>query len=225
MDQTPIHEIHNEDVLRLIPRSARRIIEIGCSSGALAREYKKINPDSLYIGVEIDAEYAQQAKRHCDTVYTLNIESAEESELRERLSGDCWIFGDVLEHLVDPWALLRRVRSVLSPGGSLIACVPNAQHWSVQARLNSGLFRYEPLGLLDRTHLRWFTRITLVEMFDETGFQVVEALARVPVDSGAEKVLPAIRQMAAAVGTDPDTAVRDSLVFQYIMRVIPKTDG
>ena len=64
---------------------------------------------------------------------------------------DCWVFGDSLEHLRDPWALLGRIRSHLPIEAHIVACIPNAQHWSVQARLNCGIFRYEDQGLLEPT--------------------------------------------------------------------------
>ncbi|NDH44257.1 MAG: glycosyl transferase, partial [Betaproteobacteria bacterium] len=68
MQQTPIHEHHNPDLLALVPRTSRRLIEIGCSSGALARAFKQQVPESHYVGVEIDPRYAELAKRHCDEV-------------------------------------------------------------------------------------------------------------------------------------------------------------
>jgi len=178
MDQTPVHEQHNADLLRLMPQAARRVVEVGCSSGALAREYKKLNPTCGYHGIEIVRDYARLARRYCDSVLELDIENLDHQAVRD-LEADCWVFGDSLEHLRDPWTLLRRIRAVISPDGHVVACIPNAQHWSVQARLACGEFRYEDKGLLDRTHLRWFTRITILEMFHETGFRVALMQARV----------------------------------------------
>ena len=89
MDQTPAHERHNVDLLRLMPPDARRIVEVGCSSGALAREYKKVNPGCRYLGVEIEAQYAQLARRYCDCVQELDIESLDDAAIRN-LEADCW---------------------------------------------------------------------------------------------------------------------------------------
>lgn len=69
-----------------------------------------------------------------------------DSEFCSMLTPSCWIFADVLEHLYDPWAVLRRIRASATPTTSVIACIPNAQHWSVQLKLNGGEFRYEDLG-------------------------------------------------------------------------------
>lgn len=165
MDQTPIHEFHNPDLLKLIPVNSKNLIEIGCSSGALAREFKKISPQANYFGVEIDPAYAASALRYCNETAVLNIEKAGDEFWDSKKDRDCWIFGDTLEHLQDPWVILNRIYQALPVGGSVVACIPNAQHWSLQARLSIGDFRYEKDGLMDRTHLRWFTRQTIVEMF------------------------------------------------------------
>lgn len=221
MQQTPVHDQHNPDLLAFIPRDARRLTEIGCSSGALAREYKKSNKDCHYVGVEIVPEYAQLARRHCDTVIELDIEQVDENYLRENLQSECWIFGDSLEHLRDPWSLLSKIRKIIPTNGSIVTCIPNAQHWSLQARLNCGDFRYEESGLLDKTHLRWFTRATIIEMFDVAGFEIVEGQPRIFDEPARDRFLPAIRVMATAAGCDPEVAVEDALPLQYVIKAIP----
>lgn len=221
MEQTPAHEHHNPDLLALIPRDARAVVEVGCSSGALAREYKKLNGGCTYIGIEVVPEYAKLARRHCDLVLELDIESADDQYLRDHLDCSCWIFGDTLEHLRDPWLLLSRIRKVIPAEGSIVACIPNAQHWSVQARLSCGLFRYEEAGLLDRTHLRWFTRTTITEMFQGAGFRLAGGFPRIFEEPGREKVFPAIRLMAKCIGADPDASINDALPMQYVVRAVP----
>jgi hypothetical protein len=109
VDQTPAHELHNPDLLAFVPLTASRLIEVGCSSGSLAREFKKQGGNGYYTGIELVPEYAELARRHCDRVLTLDIESLDAEHLRTELAGDCWIFGDTLEHLRDPWTLLGRI--------------------------------------------------------------------------------------------------------------------
>jgi hypothetical protein len=221
MDQTPVHEQHNPALLPLIPGDAKIIVEVGCSSGALAREYKKINSNCQYIGVECVPEYARLAERYCDSVIETDIEIVDEDYLRNTLAGDCWIFGDTLEHLRNPWSLLSKIRRVIPDSGSIVACIPNAQHWSVQVKLNCGEFRYEDSGLLDRTHLRWFTRLTIIEMFRDAGFKIVDGSPRIFNEPNREKVLPAIKAMAASIGADPEMAANDALPLQYVLRAVP----
>ncbi|HEX5092614.1 MAG TPA: methyltransferase domain-containing protein [Burkholderiales bacterium] len=223
MEQTPAHEHHNPELLQAIPTTARRLIEIGCSAGALAREFKKVAPHSDYLGVEVDAGYAKLAERYCDRSVVLDIERADEAFWADNADRDCWIFGDTLEHLVDPWAVLTRIRARIPAAGCVVACIPNAQHWSVQARLSIGDFRYAQEGLLDKTHLRWFTRQTILELFDQTGFLVANAVARISENEPhRDRVLPVIEQMARQLEVDPQVAVSDALPLQYVVRAVPK---
>ena len=221
MHQTPVHEQHNPDLLRLIPLTTRRVVEVGCSSGALAREYKKLNVGCHYLGIDIDPTYAKLAERYCDEVLVLDIEQITESYLAEHLAADCWIFGDSIEHLMDPWRLLQTIRSHIPPDGCIVTCIPNMQHWSIQAKLNDGRLRYEDSGLLDRTHLRWFTRTTMVEMFHMARFKIVEGFPRIFNEPGRDRVLNAIRAMAQLLGADPERAVSDALPLQYVVRAVP----
>lgn len=114
---------------------------------------------------------------------------------------------------------MRRPAFVAS--GCAVLCVPNAQHWSVQARLCAGLLRYEDSGLLDRTHLRWFTRITLLETVRACGFRVEEGHPRIFDEPHRDRCLPHLRALAQAMGVDADQAVQDALPMQYVLRIVP----
>ena len=188
----------------------------------MAREVRKLNPNVHYTGIEIEPAYAQMARAHCDRVLDLDIEAASPELLADELAADCWVFGDVLEHLRDPWQLLQKIRSAIAQGGCVVACIPNAQHWSVQARLNTGAFRYEDSGLLDRTHIRWFTLTTIIEMFNQAGYTIETGMPRVFPDPACEKFLPGIRAMAAAAGMDPEAAVQDALPLQYVIKAVAR---
>lgn len=221
MQQTPAHERHNADLLAVIPLSSARLIEIGCSSGALAREYKKLNPACHYTGIDICRNYADAASAHCDVTLSLDIESIADSAFEELFPSDCWVFGDSLEHLRDPWSILRKIRGKLRPGACIAACIPNAQHWSVQVRLNSGNLFYEDSGLLDRTHLRWFTRTTIIDLFKVTGFRIEAFVPRIFHEPQRERVADAIRMMSRLNGADPEQAVLDAMALQYVVRAVP----
>lgn len=222
MKQTPAHDVVNAELLSLIPLDARRIVEVGCMQGALARVVRERAPAVHYTGIDIDPDYAQVAAAHCHDAFSCDIEKIEPARWDKLFPSDCWIFGDCLEHLRDPWLLLRRIRTAIDPDGTLLVCVPNAQHWSVQWRLASGNFRYEDSGLLDRTHIRWFTRITLLEMFQGAGWRVESGMTRnlqpVPQQAG---ILEALRGLAVAGGFDPEQAVADAIPFQYVFKLRP----
>lgn len=222
MEQTPVHEQHNADLLSLIPIISKKLIEIGCSSGALAREFKKLVPDADYRGVEIDANFADLARRHCDLVSVLNIENADEKFWSDNSDRDCWIFGDTLEHLQNPWRVLKNINDVIPEGGVVVACIPNAQHWSIQAKLSIGDFRYEAQGLMDKTHLRWFTRQTVIELFDQSGFAIEKGAPRIFDEPQREPFLPVIGEMARLAGSDPEMAISDSLPMQFVVQARKK---
>lgn len=222
MEQTPVHEQHNADLLSLIPVACKKLIEIGCSSGALAREFKKLVPDADYRGVEIDVNFADLARRHCDVVAVLNIESADENFWSDNGDRDCWIFGDTLEHLQNPWRVLEKIHHVMPEGGVVVACIPNVQHWSIQVKLSIGDFRYETQGLMDKTHLRWFTRQTMIELFDQAGFVIEQGAPRIFNEPQCESFLPVIAEMARLAGSDPEIAISDSLPMQFVIRAIKK---
>jgi SAM-dependent methyltransferase len=224
MQQTPVHDIHNNDLLNVLPKTSLNLIEIGCSSGALAREFKKIKPDCHYIGSDIEPSYCELAKRYCDVVYDLNIDKTESDFFEAHKDRDCWIFGDTLEHLVDPWRVLREIRNIIPAHGVIAASIPNAQHWSVFAKLSIGDFRYVDSGLFDRTHLRWFTHATILELFSQTGFRVISIHPRIFDEPMREQYMPVIRligEMAKACGSDPNLAIQNSLAFQFVVLAIP----
>lgn len=211
---------YNPDLLALMPPAAARVLEVGCSTGALARAFKAINPNCDYRGIELDSRAAEGARRYCNDVSVLDIDTLAERDFAVFRDRDCWVFGDVLEHLRDPWQVLARIRKIIPSGGCIVLSVPNAQHWSVQAKLALGDFRYEDGGLFDRTHLRWFTRVTLLEMVTKAGFRIDAGRPRIFDEPQRERVLPAIRAMAASLGADPEQAVQDALPLQYVVRAI-----
>jgi len=221
MDQTPAHDNYNPDLLRLMDRAFGTVVEVGCSRGALAKAYRQSFPQARYIGIEIDAGYAEAARAHCDRVLCGDVENLPAADWGMLFPSDCWVFGDALEHLRDPWALLRRLRQDIGAQGQVLACIPNAQHWSVQARLAAGAFNYEDQGLLDRTHLRWFTRSTIIELFGSSGFRVEKMLSRVFKEPAKDRFLPAIGDLASAAGADRERALRDCLPLQYVLRALP----
>ncbi len=221
MKQTPAHDNVNLDLLAHIPAGSRRIVEVGCANGAMARAWRSQHPDSHYVGIDIDPDYAARAAAHCHRAFAADVEQLDDAALADLFPSDCWVFGDCLEHLRDPWRMLSRIRERIDADGSLVTCIPNAQHWSVQWRLLSGQFRYEDQGLMDRTHIRWFTRQTMLEMFASTGWRVEAGVSRqVPAPQQAQ-ALAAVGAFAAAFGLDPAQAQQDATPIQYVFRLRP----
>lgn len=122
--------------------------------------------------IERDPAAAELAGRFCERMVVANVEELDLASMLGDERFDVVLFGDVLEHLVDPGAVLAKVASVLAPGGYVVASVPNVAHGSVRLALLSGEFRYSDRGLLDCTHLRFFTRETLADLFREAGYAI-----------------------------------------------------
>ena len=218
MEQTAPHFNYNPDLLAIMPEAAK-VVEVGCSTGALAKAYKEQHPIADYLGIEVDECYGSKARQWCNAVLVGDVEDllsspASSDDLRAHL----YVFGDSLEHLRDPWAVLARVHQLLAPGGIICACIPNAQHWSLQARLSIGEWHYEESGLMDRTHLRWFTRSTIESMFKKAGFAIESIHPRIFPHPGSDIVIKQIMAMAKVLGRDARLAARDALPLQYVIR-------
>ena len=216
---TPMHEEANHDLLGLVPPVVKRVVEVGCSSGATGAAFLARHPGCEYIGIERVPAYAEAARARLTDVRVADIERMGSADFEALFPVECWLFGDVLEHLYDPWKTLRDLHPSLAPAACVVACIPNAQHWSLQARLAAGGLRYETQGLLDRTHIRFFTRKTIMDLFGSTGY-TVEAIGSRIVDPEPQRELamPAIRALAAVLGEAPEAAQRDATPIQYVVR-------
>jgi 2-polyprenyl-3-methyl-5-hydroxy-6-metoxy-1,4-benzoquinol methylase len=165
------------DVLAHIPGAPARVLDIGCGYGSTTEALKARGGAGFAIGVEIDPVAAGEAEKHFDHVYCAAVEQAPFEEKIAPGTLDCVLCLDVLEHLVDPWAVVKRVSPLLAPGGRLYISVPNIRNWKFIWRLlTRGDFHYTQSGLLDRTHLRFFVRETAMELAAAGGLSVVDAV-------------------------------------------------
>jgi SAM-dependent methyltransferase len=163
-----------EDLAARVPENAGWILDVGCSRGATANALRARGQKDRrvhIVGIEPDAEDARAAAAVYDEVLPVPLE-----KVARDFSGrfDAILFGDVLEHLADPSDALVRVRPWLSERGVVIASVPNVGHWSIVDDLLRGRFDYVPYGILSGTHVRFFTRATFVDLFEASGYRVVE---------------------------------------------------
>lgn len=156
-------------MLTLINRNAT-VLDFGCSDGTLARELQVLG--CRVTGIEVNREAALQAAAVCDDVLVADLDVVPLSRMLQGRTFDIAVFADVLEHLRDPWRILGETRGLLAPDGYVVASIPNVAHWAVRLRLLSGRFDYVPLGILDDTHLRFFTRATLERLFSDTGYAI-----------------------------------------------------
>jgi 2-polyprenyl-3-methyl-5-hydroxy-6-metoxy-1,4-benzoquinol methylase len=153
------------EVGALVPIHCRRVLEVGCGEGNLGRLLRQRG--HIVTGIELVPEIAERARRHLDHVVTADVEV--DGLPFPSDSFDAIIFADVLEHLVDPWRVLRRAVDLLSMDGIVLASIPNVQNVDVIRRLIRGRFDYRERGILDRGHLRFFTLQSIRALFAQAG--------------------------------------------------------
>lgn len=157
-------------IARLPVSQEARIIEIGCGNGATGALAKAHGRAGRYVGVELFEPAAAQARAVLDEVIVGNVEHMALPFAPGTF--DALIMSEVLEHLIEPWAVLDRLAPLVRPGGIVLASSPNVAHWRVIASLLRGRFDLTASGVFDRTHMRWFTPATFRAMFERAGFCV-----------------------------------------------------
>lgn len=158
-------------MLPFIPRDAKFVLEVGCGSGTFIRQLRG-SMTAEFWGIEFDATAAQAAKLVFDQVMVGDITKLQADLPKAHF--DCIIFNDVLEHLVEPETLLVALRENLSPKGVIVASVPNVRYIKNLVNLLVRRdWRYENDGILDRTHLRFFTQKSLLRMIEASGYEVL----------------------------------------------------
>lgn len=158
------------EMLDLVPE---RSLDVGCFVGATSAYVKQKYPDCLTVGIEPSAPAAEVAKGRVDRLHVGMLEEVD-MVAEGYLPGhfDVIILADVLEHMYNPWGALKFLKPLISKRGCVLASIPNARNLAVLGALANGRWRYEPAGLLDVTHIRFFTRQEVAEMFAATGYQI-----------------------------------------------------
>jgi 2-polyprenyl-3-methyl-5-hydroxy-6-metoxy-1,4-benzoquinol methylase len=161
--------VARQEMLPFLPAACRRLLDVGCAAGVFG-EMVKQHRDTEIWGVEPLSSVAAKASARLDHVVVGTF--CPQTALPEEFF-DCIVFNDVLEHMVEPEQALRYAMSLLSPNGSIVASIPNVRYlpilWMLAAR---GSWKYGDCGVLDRTHLRFFTRSSIIEMFQSEGYAV-----------------------------------------------------
>lgn len=206
------------DVVRLVGENAR-VLELGPATGYMSRALVKRG--CSVVAIEVDPSMAEQAAEVCERVIVGDLDRLDlEEELGEDRF-DAIVAADVLEHLKDPLGALIRLRSYLKSDGAFVISVPNVAHGSVRLALLEGHFDYQKIGLLDATHLRFFTRESLEHMLDEAELGIAE-LHRHDLNLNASEV-----------PFDPETVPQelrrqleldaDARTYQFVVKAFPMT--
>jgi SAM-dependent methyltransferase len=158
----------NKVVLACVPTGAKRVLDLGCGTGAFGARLKQ-DQECEVIGVTYSEAEAVTARDTLDTVLVDDLNDFQPDGLGQF---DCIVCSHVLEHLYEPLDLLRRVRGSLAPGGVLVVALPNVLNWKQRVQFLRGRFRYTDGGLMDRTHFRFFDWQTAAQLVEGAGFQI-----------------------------------------------------
>jgi 2-polyprenyl-3-methyl-5-hydroxy-6-metoxy-1,4-benzoquinol methylase len=198
-----------DEIIPLLPQGIENILEIGCGTGSTLRHLKEAGLCRWAAGVELFADAAEEAKKNIDLALQGNIEQMELPFHAGQF--DVILCLDVLEHLVDPWAVIKKLDPLLKPGGAIVASIPNVRFYKVPLQLLfKGRWEYKNEGILDRTHLRFFTFESARKLLEVSGLKVDQVLYR-----GMEKGGPRYRSNMLTFGR-----LTHLMTEQYIMRAV-----
>lgn len=209
------YEFARPEIQKLVPLNAKRILDVGCAKGFLGKAVKQRQACHI-TGVEYVPEIAGAARENLDHVICGDIEILAKALPRHYY--DCIILADVLEHLKYPGQVLLQLRECLTADGIFIISLPNVRHWSVLGDLLEGKWNYVDAGILDKTHLRFFTRASMLDLFNSTGLVVCHT--EEIIDHGfpvPENIISRLN----ALGLHTGTLAAEVKVVQYLFIAAP----
>lgn len=158
------------EMLRFIPASATRVLDVGCGRGGFSETLK--SERQIHVtGIEHFPAAAAEARSRVD--HLIETDAEQGIAQLDAASFDCLVFNDILEHLVDPWKVLNAARRLLTADGAVVASIPNMRYMPVLKDLVlKGEWQYQDAGVLDRTHLRFFTRSSMRQLFLSVGYHI-----------------------------------------------------
>jgi 2-polyprenyl-3-methyl-5-hydroxy-6-metoxy-1,4-benzoquinol methylase len=162
---------HSASKIIALLEPRQEVLEVGCASGSQTRFLKETLACRV-TGIEIDKLAAEDARPYCENLIIGNIENLDLSMKLGDKRFDVITFADVLEHLYEPTEALKKVRPFIKEGGYLIASIPNIAHAAVCWELAHGRFDYQKYGLLDNTHIRFFTKKNVAKLFGDAGYRI-----------------------------------------------------
>lgn len=161
-----------EEMMEFIPDTATKILEVGCASGSFGELIKQKNNAEVW-GIEYNYDIAKKAEKKLDKVMVGDINNLI-NEIPDDYF-DCIVFNDVLEHLADPALVLKKIKSKLSQKGNIVASIPNVRYIGVlKGLILKKDWKYMDFGVLDKTHLRFFTQKSIERLFKEAGYKILK---------------------------------------------------
>ena len=173
-------------VARLPHDPTASILEIGCGTGATGALALARARAGTYTGVELFESAAAEARSLLTEVVVGDVERLKFNWAP--CTFDALILSEVLEHLIEPWAVLKRLQPFVRPGATVLASSPNISHWRVIRELARGRFRLADQGVFDRTHMRWFTPESYAAMFEQAGYSVISVKPVTPFSARTQLI-------------------------------------
>lgn len=197
----------------------KKVLDIGCSSGYFAKKLKD-DKNNIVDGVELDSDDAVRAAKNCRTVVLGNIEDESLSLKALDTDYDYILFIDVLEHLIDPASALKRASKMLAKNGKIIVSIPNMANGSVRLQLLQGNFDYEKEGLLDATHLHYYTGAEIQKMIQRSGL-VATGVDYTTFNVDKKTIHDVLSKVGLSSSADFYRFINkaDALVYQYIVQI------
>jgi 2-polyprenyl-3-methyl-5-hydroxy-6-metoxy-1,4-benzoquinol methylase len=213
-----------DEIEALVPESPSLVMDVGCGKGVTSHWLKQIRPNITTVGVEIDKSVAAVAASVVDTVLVADLEKGLEALDSYKGRVDLLLLLDVLEHLHDPWARLKEFKTFLAPAGVVIASIPNVRNFKVLVPLlMKGEWRYQDAGILDRTHLRFFTRRTVLELFAGAGYEIQKITRTGPLQPSRIKTVSG--GVAFLANMMSAGSLKDFIAHQYLVRAVIAGDS
>lgn len=163
---------HSKILRKILPNSV--VLEFGPAHGVMTRYMKEVLACEIY-AVELDENSARDSGKYCKQIIVDSIEEYSWMQTYKNIKFDFILFADVLEHLYDPWRVLSEVLKFLKPDGRVLISLPNIAHNSIIMNLIDDKFEYRSTGLLDNTHIRFFTKQSIDDMVNKCGYKVIES--------------------------------------------------
>ena len=204
----------NQKLLAAIPIDAKRVLELGCANGRLGQRFKELHPDTQWVGIEVNEQAAAAASKVLDGVLRLDLNQADLSAAGQGF--DVIVIGDLLEHLRSPEAVLSALYDLSAPRAKIVCCLPNMGHLSVIERLVAGDISYDDMGLLDKTHSRFFSASSAFKTFLDGGW-LPHLQDQYRVDVTPCAFTNHILQAAMALGLPQNTASFNMGLYQMIL--------
>lgn len=205
----------NPPLFNRIPRSARRILDVGCGDGTLARAIRAEWPAEV-AGITYSAEEAERGREALNPAVVADLETYDPAPLGRF---DVVICSHVLEHLSSPGRLLKSLWGNVATEGRLLVAVPNVLFWRQRIEFGRGRFRYTEGGLMDRTHLQFFDWDTVASLVEDAGYRVVERVA--DGSFPASRVLGPLRRPLDRIAL---TAAPGLFGWQFVLVAQPRPD-